>query len=57
MPQVAGDDSGEPVEIADMGGEVQAEFLPQVFNRLRGGGAPQDGLGDIAGQNLGADEY
>ena len=54
--EIAGQNAAEPAEIADIGRIVEAEFGAQIGERLRRGRLAEDGLRDVAGQDLRAGE-
>ncbi len=53
---VAGQHAAEPVEIPDIGRIVEPELLAQIGERLRRRRLSENGLRDVAGQDLGAGE-
>ena len=48
--------AAEPVEIPDIGRVVETELLAQIGERLRRRRLSENGLRDVAGQDLGAGE-
>ncbi len=54
--EVAGQHAAQPAEIAHIGRVVEAELLAQVGERFRRGRLAEDGLRDVARQDLRADE-